>query len=79
MINSNFRFRAEKMSSQMITVCQICWNMTSHKTNPTLTTIDKIKKDKTTEKQVGNFFKLFATWNFRCWHPSHYKYVLSSV
>ncbi|XP_063686487.1 probable helicase with zinc finger domain [Bolinopsis microptera] len=34
------------MSSQMITVCQICWKMTNHKTNPTLTTADKVKKDK---------------------------------
>lgn len=40
------------MSSQMITVCQICWKLTNHKTNPTLTTADKVKKDKN-DKQVS--------------------------
>ena len=44
------------MSSQMITVCQTCWKMTNHKTNPTLINQTNEKKTK-----VINRFAKFVT------------------
>ena len=56
------------MSSEIISVCQICWNISSHKTNPTLTHEDKTKRDKN-NKQVSlkHEENLFKTSN-NCWN-----------